>query len=74
MASYIKSILVAGDKLLNAFLRGNPNETLSSVAFRKWRDKEPYGFMMAIINRIFWFQPGHCEISYINDRAVVLPK
>lgn len=71
--NYLLRVAKALDRLLNAFIGGNDRETLSSVAYRKWRDAEPFGFMMLFINDLFFFQPHHCEVAYSNDRLVTLP-
>lgn len=71
---YLLRIAKALDRLVNALIGGNDRETLSSVAYRKWRDKEPFGFTMAIINELFFFQPSHCELAYVSDRKTTLPE
>lgn len=70
--TYVLNILIAFDRMVNAAITGDPDETLSSVAFRKNRDKEPFGFMMNVINTLFWFQPHHCAQAYSDDRNRVL--
>lgn len=72
--TYCLNILVALDRAVNAAQRGDPNETLSSVAYRKCRDGERFGFMRAVIDKLFWFDPEHCWNAYLNDRKRVLPK
>lgn len=71
--NYLLRVLKAFDRLLNALIGGNDRETLSSVAYRKHRDKGRFGFMKAVIDELFSFQPNHCEVAYINDRQVTLP-
>lgn len=66
--NYVLNILIAIDRVINAMLTGDPDETLSSVAYRKWRDKGPWGFMMHVVNGLFWFTPEHCRLAYIHDR------
>lgn len=74
IGKYLLNVAVAFDRMMNAAQRGDPNETLSSVAYRKNRDGEPFGFMMHVINALFWFQPDHCHKAYLADRARVLQK
>jgi hypothetical protein len=67
MKTYILNVLIGFDRFVNALIRGNPSETLSSVAFRKHRDKERFGFMFYVINTLFG-NPHHCEAAYTSDR------
>lgn len=71
--NYLLRVLKGLDRLGNALIGGNDRETLSSVAYRKWRDKEPFGFMMSLINTLFFFQPLHCAQAYFSDRNATLP-
>lgn len=68
LTKYIINVLVALDRVVNSAIGGNPAETLSSVAYRKWRDREPWGFMMHVVNGLFWFTPEHCRLAYLHDR------
>lgn len=74
LGKYVLNVAVAFDRMVNAAQTGDPNETLSSVAYRKHRDGERFGFMMHVIDAIFWFQPDHCRRAYFADRARILPK
>jgi hypothetical protein len=67
MGNYFLNILIAFDRMVNTFIGGDPDETLSSVAYRKHRDGMRFGFMMSIINTLF-FNPNHCEHAYGFDR------
>lgn len=71
MGQYLLNILIAFDRMINAVLSGNPEETLSSVAYRKHRDGARFGFMMRVINTLF-MNPNHCENAYHYDRSQVL--
>jgi hypothetical protein len=74
LKQYLFNVLICLDYFCNAaILRGNPWETMSSVAFRKNRDKEPFGYMMYVINALA-FNKNHCAEAYTNDRNRVLPK
>ena len=49
-------------QLLNAALfGGHPNESISGRAYRERRPWERW------INRMLWFDPDHCRVSYEND-------
>ena len=70
---YLFGVFICLDYLANAlFLRSNPWETMSSVAFRKHRDKKKFGFMMYIINGLA-FSRTHCADAYKADRDRQLP-
>lgn len=58
---------IAFDRLCNALIGGDPDETMSSVAFRKHRDGGRFGFMMYVINALA-FDRTHCAGAYTNDR------
>ena len=68
MGAYLLNILIAFDRMVNAFLRGNPDETLSSVAYRKNRDGTGYKWTMPFINTLFG-NPDHCKNAYYYDRS-----
>lgn len=73
LGEYVLNFLVALDCFCNAFfLRGCPQETMSSVAFRKHRDGQTFGFMMYVINALF-FNKNHCAEAYVDDRNRKLP-
>jgi hypothetical protein len=62
---YVKNILIAVDQLLNSFLFGSPDETLSARAYRLKDD----GWRIAYIaiNILFFWQDDHCEGSYTSE-------
>lgn len=66
-AGYIRQVLVAIDQVGNAILGGWADETLSARAFRL-RYRQPYTFWRAVIDAIFFWQPGHCEAAYKLER------
>lgn len=70
---WLVRILVALDRLVNAIIGGDPVETLSSVAYRKHRDGRRFGFLMYVINGLF-FNRNHCQDAFMADRNRVLPK
>lgn len=68
MKNYIFNILVAIDQLINVFLRGYPDETLSSRAHRAYVQNKPFKFFRHIINGIFWWQKDHCLSAYMYEK------
>jgi hypothetical protein len=54
---YIKNLLIALDQLVNTICGGDPDETISSRA-AKW-----HPWLAVIIDRLFFWQPNHCEQS-----------
>lgn len=67
MGNYLLNILIAFDRMINAIIGGDPDETLSSVAYRKNRDKTGYKFTMPFINFLF-ANEDHCKNAYDFDR------
>jgi hypothetical protein len=73
MTEYLKNIFLACNYFVNALLRGQPNETLSSRAYRMQQKPQPYWHgLAACINCIFWWQNNHCRGAYAGDRARLL--
>lgn len=67
MLLQLKQVLIAIDRRINALLDGNPNETLSSRAYRMEQAGKPMGFMRRVIDTLFWFDKDHCKESYQNE-------
>lgn len=44
--------------------RSYPFESFSSAAYRAERLGRFYGRMRPVIDRLFWFQPQHCQCAY----------
>ena len=67
--NYIYRLAVAVDQLLNvAICNGEPDETMSSVAYRMERDGRFWGFMRPIIDFIFRpFEKDHCRLAYESE-------
>lgn len=66
--SYFLRLLLAIDQLLNVLIcNGEPDETMSSAAWRMERDGRFWGFMRPVIDRLFWFQPDHCRKAYESE-------
>ena len=64
---FIYKNLIAFDRLCNALIGGDPDETMSSVAYRKHRDGRLFGFMQYVIDALA-FNRSHCAEAYANDR------
>lgn len=70
-AHYIIRTLLAIDQLLNVVLcNGSPDETMSAASYRMHRDGRFWGFMMPVIDLMFWWQgPNHCKNAYLKELA-----
>ena len=67
--AYLLNILIALDQLLNVvFCAGEPDETMSSNAWRMEQAGKPWGFMRAVIDALLFFDPDHCASSFIAER------
>lgn len=68
---YGNAVLIALDQLGNALLRGWPDETFSSRAFR-WHKNGKRSWPKRIIDGIFFWDretgKRHCELSYESER------
>jgi hypothetical protein len=67
---YLFRVLIAIDQLLNVVVcNGEPDETMSSVAYRMERDGYFWGFMRPVIDFIFrLFQKDHCKMAYESEQ------
>lgn len=66
--NYFLRLLLAIDQLLNVLIcNGEPDETISSAAYRMERDGRFWGFMRPVIDTLFWFQPNHCRKAYESE-------
>ena len=64
---YILNILIAFDQFVNVLFLGQPDETISS---RAWRCKDANSFwkvMHSLINKLFFFQKDHCYKAYLAE-------
>ena len=62
----ILQIAIAFDQLVNTFLGGYADETMSSRCWRL-RDFQPYKILRPVIDTVLFFDPDHCETSYENE-------
>jgi hypothetical protein len=69
MPNYLLRVLIALDQLLNvALCNGEPDETMSSAAYRMERDGHFWGFMRPVIDWLFspW-GIEHCRSAYFAE-------
>ena len=67
MFKYINNVLIGFDQFINTLLFGEPDETISS---RAWRCKDVssfWRFMRKFIDLLFFFQPQHCFKAYLAE-------
>lgn len=58
---WLKNILIGLDQTGNAILRGDPDETISSRAWREqWR-------IVPLLDRLFWWDHDHCRTSFVAE-------
>ena len=67
--NYIMRVLLAIDQLLNVVLcNGAPDETMSAASYRMHRDGRFWGFLMPVIDLMFFWQgPNHCFNAYLKE-------
>lgn len=67
--SYPLNLLIALDQLANAVLAGDPDETLSSRAWRAEQSGQRYwGWTRRAIDALFFWQRGHCRTAYLQEQ------
>ena len=67
MRRRVINLLVSLDQFLFCVItlgNSDPDETMSSAAYRMERDGKFFGFTRRIIDTIFWFDPDHCKTSF----------
>lgn len=67
LKQYILNILIAFDQLINTLILGQPNETISSRAWRCKDSSSFWKFMRKLIDTIFFWQKDHCYNSFIAE-------
>lgn len=67
MWKYIKNILIALDQLINTLIKGEPDETLSSRAWRHYADGS-YKWPKRIIDTLLFFDKDHCYTSWLSEK------
>lgn len=68
MKHYLFQLLIAIDQLLNAFLGGYADETLSSRAYRAHSKGKWLGVLAEIIDLVFFWEEAHCKTAYESER------
>ena len=72
--SYLKNVAIATDQLANAILNGDPDETLSSRAYRMQQKGQKYWWWTAkAIDLLFFWQKEHCKQSYESELKRKVP-
>ena len=72
MKRRVLNLLIATDQWVFCFLTlglSNPDETMSSAAWRMERDGKFFGFTRPLIDALFWFDPDHCKNSYLTESS-----
>ena len=62
MRQYFFGLWSATSQLVNAIIGGHPNESLSGRCYG-----EPWPRLMAIVNKLFFWQVNHCRSAFTND-------
>lgn len=69
MKAWALNVAIAADQLVNAVCAGAPDETISSRAHRmRVKGHRWWGWTAAAIDRLFFWQPGHCEAAFIAEQ------
>jgi hypothetical protein len=69
MLNYMGNVAVAFDQFVNALCGGSCDESISAHAYRLHRDDKPMGWLMPVINCIFFWQDNHCRNAFDRERA-----
>lgn len=66
MKRYLLNLFIAFDQLVNAFIGGEPDETLSASAWKGEQQGRPLPrFFRPLIDALFYlFQKDHCRKAY----------
>lgn len=65
MVAYLFQVLLAIDQLFCALTGGLAHETLSARAWRLQHRSLFWGFVLGVIDGVFFWDPNHCEDSYL---------
>lgn len=75
MRIWALNVAIAIDQLANAVLRGDPDETLSSRAYRMHMKGQPYwGWLANAIDWVFFWDEDHCRKAFESERQRVSAK
>ena len=64
---YLINILISLDQFLNVLFLGQPDETISSRAWRCKDSSSFWKFMRKLIDMLFFWQKDHCYNSFIYE-------
>ena len=64
---YFINILISFDQFVNVLFLGQPDETISSRAWRCKDSSSFWKFMRKLIDTIFFWQKDHCYYSFIAE-------
>lgn len=71
----MKQVLIAIDQLANTLAGGYADETISARAWRKRNESRGWQRARRWIDRLFFWEPNHCEASWRSELLrVQLPK
>ena len=62
-----RATLIALDQLVGALITGWPDATISAWAW-VWEREGKCSWLRKLIDRLFWRDKDHCELSYRNER------
>lgn len=65
---WFSQVLLCTSMLLNAVLGGWHDESLSARAWRLEFHRRRWHFMRVLIDRLFWWEPAHCQAAYFADQ------
>ena len=65
--TYGKKVFIGIDQLINTLIGGWPDETLSSVSWRWYRDGKRK-WPKILIDGLFFWQKDHCYESYLSEQ------
>lgn len=64
----LEQVALGFDQLLNTFLGGMADETLSARAHRNKNKSKRWKVFHDVVNRIFFWQADHCYESYLSEK------
>ena len=69
MRIWALNVVIAADQMVNALLRGDPDETLSSRAYRMHMKGQPYwGGLANVIDWFFFWDADHCRKAFESEQ------
>jgi len=60
------AVLIALDNLVAAAIWGYPGLTISAALYRR-ELKGKSSWPRKLVDKVFWFDPDHCRLSYENE-------